>query len=97
MKEELIKKIKERRNIDCYIFLTDEGMLAHARGEEILFMITSMIDKLKEDIPREEFEKCIEYAYMSDEEIEKEAKKKEKERIKEFIEMLKELSDGDNE
>lgn len=91
---EFINKIDEPK---CYMIITESGVRVNADTGSFLSMITCTINQFKEKISKEEFEKCVEYAYMSDEEIEKLAKEKSKDGLGKLKEILKLIEELDNE
>lgn len=91
---EFINKIDEP---ECYIIMTESGVRVNSDTRGFLSMITCTINQFKDKISKEEFEKCIEYAYMSDEELEKLAKEKSKDGLGKLKEILKMLEELDNE
>lgn len=96
MKKDIIDFVNKSGKIECFIVMTNEGIRINGKGHEVLAMLASLVNELKDRIPKEQFEKAIEIGFMKENEFEKEAKKSDKElkKLKKLLEMLEEL---DNE
>lgn len=97
LKKEMNEFINEIDEPKCYVIITESGVRVNANTNDFLSMITCTINQFKDKISKENFEKCVEYAYMSDEEIEKLAKEKGKNELGKLKELLKMLEELDNE
>ena len=103
-KEKMIEFVNECKDVECCVIATNCGCYVNGAANEVLTLITTLINQLKDRIPKDAFKKCIDYAYLSDEELQKETEKaikkklngtdKDLSRIKEILKMLEDL---DNE
>lgn len=101
MKEKMLEFVERIDEPKCFLMVTDSGIKAQARGNEMLAMLCTVINNIKDGIPKKELYKTVDLDYMSDEELEKEIEKdfnKELEDFrKELNKFIEELKNGSNE
>lgn len=105
MKEKMLEFIERIDEPSCFLMVTDSGIKAQARGNEMLAMLCTVIHNIKDGIPKKELYKTVDLAYMSDEELaeeeffkmgyDKELKALEDFR-KELNKFIEELENGSN-
>jgi hypothetical protein len=95
LKTAMDKFVEQCPNANCYIIMTDKGFGMSAKPDEVLSMIACLIGELKEQIPKEMFEQCVELGFMDDDEISK--KVKETNELKKITKILRMLEEMDNE
>ena len=98
----MLEFIERSEEPSCFLMVTNNGIKAQARGDEMLAMICTVINNIKDGIPKKELYKTVDLAYMSDEELAKEFFKKDFDKEledfrKELNEFIKELKNGSNE
>ena len=91
MKNEMIKFVKELKDVKCYTIITNEGCLLHAKGNEALSMLACLVNSLSEDIPRKAIEDAVKLGFEDKKDIDKTAKDIEK--LTEALKKLGELLD----
>lgn len=85
MRNELFKGINKMGNIDCYLLITDKGMMVYGNDVEIRAMFSHIVFQLKEHgIEEKELAKAFKLGLMSEEE----RKEITKEKISSFVEKL---------
>lgn len=77
MRNELFKGINKMGNIDCYLLVTDKGMMVYGNDIELRAMLSHIVNQLKEHgIEEKELKRAFELGLMSNEERDEVAKEK---------------------
>lgn len=85
MRNELFKGINKMENIDCYLLVTDKGMMVYGNDIEIRAMFSQIVNQLKNHgIGEKELSRAFELGLMS----EKEREEEKKEKVNSLIEKL---------
>lgn len=89
MRNELFKGINKMGNIECYLLVTDRGIMVCGNDVEIRAMFSQIVSQLKEHgIDEAELQRAFELGLMSNEEREEVAKEKIQSLIEKMIEDL---------
>ncbi len=101
-KERILKEIKETLNDEERSMIFADGTTLVVRGEkcEVAALLSTIIQKVKSEISKEQMERIVEVGYMTEEEITKEVEEKIN-KLSEIItkslkDLLGELEDGNS-
>lgn len=89
MRNELFKGINKMGDLDCYLLVTDRGIMVCGNDIEIRAMFSQIVSQLKEHgLEAKELQRAFELGLMSNEEREEAAKEKIESLIEKLIEDL---------